>query len=191
MPALSKHDTLAAATLGAAAALARCSPELVQRLAHIRLLSLDVDGVLTDGQLYLSGDNESKAFDVRDGLGIIAVRRAGIEVAIISARPSAATTARARDLGISHLRQGDDDKGAVLLGLCQQLDIDPSHVVHMGDDVADLPALRCAGVAATVADAHPAVLDMAEWHSNKKGGHGAVRELCDLLLVTRSAGDGP
>ena len=184
---LNERDALAAAALGAAEALARCPPELARRLARIRLLSLDVDGVLTDGRLYLSGDGEFKAFDARDGLGIMAVRRVGIEVAMISARPGTATTARAHDLGIEHLRQGDGDKGEVLLALCRQLGIDPNCAVHMGDDVADLPALRCAGVAAAVADAHPAVLDAAVWHSSKTGGRGAVRELCDLLLAVRNA----
>ncbi len=188
MPVSSDRD---AAALGAAASLDRCPPQLRQRLARIRLLSLDVDGVLTDGRLYLSGDDEFKAFNARDGVGIMAVRRAGIEVAICSARPSAATVARARDLGIEHLRQGDEDKAQLLLALCQQLSIDPSCAIHMGDDLADLSALRCAGIGATVADAHPAALATAEWCSMKKGGHGAVRELCDLLLAAREAEDKP
>jgi 3-deoxy-D-manno-octulosonate 8-phosphate phosphatase (KDO 8-P phosphatase) len=160
---------------------------VLERARHIRLLALDVDGVLTDGRLYLStAGEELKVFHVRDGSGLVAVQRAGIAVAIISGRDSAAVSRRAAELGIRHVRQGVADKGAVLDQLLAELAVEPAQTACVGDDTPDLPMLRRAGLAIGVADAHPALLEAAHWITHAPGGRGAVREVCDLLLSARA-----
>jgi 3-deoxy-D-manno-octulosonate 8-phosphate phosphatase (KDO 8-P phosphatase) len=158
-----------------------------KRAKHVQLLVLDVDGVLTDGRLYLSpAGEELKVFHVRDGSGLVAVQRAGIAVAIISGRDSAAVTRRAAELGIRHVRQGVADKGAALDQLLAELGVDAAATACVGDDTPDLPMLRRAGLAIGVADAHPALLAVAHWVTPSNGGQGAVREACDLLLSARA-----
>jgi len=160
---------------------------VLERARRIRLLVLDVDGVLTDGRLYLSpAGEELKVFHVRDGSGLVAVQRAGIAVAIVSGRDSAAVTRRAAELGIRHVRQGVADKGMELDRLLAELAIDPAETACVGDDTPDLPMLRRAGLAIAVADAHPALTEAAHWTTAAPGGRGAVREVCDLLLSARA-----
>jgi 3-deoxy-D-manno-octulosonate 8-phosphate phosphatase (KDO 8-P phosphatase) len=160
---------------------------VLQRARNVRLLVLDVDGVLTDGRLYLSAAGEElKVFHVRDGSGLVAVQRAGIAVAIISGRDSAAVTRRATELGIRHVRQGVADKGAALDQLLGELGISAAETACVGDDTPDLPMLRRAGLAIGVADAHPALRAAAHWVTPSNGGQGAVREACDLLLSARA-----
>ena len=160
---------------------------VLERARRIRLLVLDVDGVLTDGRLYLSATGEElKVFHVRDGSGLVAAQRAGIVVAIISGRDSPAVTRRAAELGIRHVRQGVSDKGAELDRLLAELAATPAELACVGDDTPDLPMLRRAGLAVAVADAHPALREAAHWITPSKGGQGAVRDVCDLLLSTRS-----
>jgi 3-deoxy-D-manno-octulosonate 8-phosphate phosphatase (KDO 8-P phosphatase) len=161
--------------------------DVFERAKHVQLLVLDVDGVLTDGRLYLSpAGEELKVFHVRDGSGLVAVQRAGITVAIISGRDSAAVTRRAAELGIRHVRQGVADKGAALDQLLAELGVGASATACVGDDTPDLPMLRRAGLAIGVADAHPALLAVAHWVTPSNGGQGAVREACDLLLSARA-----
>ncbi len=161
---------------------------VLERARRIRLLVLDVDGVLTDGRLYLSASGEEfKVFHVRDGSGIVAVRRAGIEVAIISGRDCGAVVRRAAELGIRHVRQGVADKGADLDVLLGELGIAADETACVGDDTPDAPLLQRAGLAIGVADAHPALLAAAHWVTQAKGGRGAVREVCDLLLSARAS----
>lgn len=158
-----------------------------ERARNIRLLVLDVDGVLTDGRLYLSAAGEElKVFHVRDGSGLVAVQRAGITVAIISGRDSAAVTRRAAELGIRYVRQGVADKGAALDQLLEELGVSAAETACVGDDTPDVPMLRRAGLAIGVADAHPALLAAAHWVTHSNGGQGAVREACDLLLSARA-----
>jgi 3-deoxy-D-manno-octulosonate 8-phosphate phosphatase (KDO 8-P phosphatase) len=160
---------------------------VLERARNIRLLVLDVDGVLTDGRLYLSAAGEElKVFHVRDGSGLVAVQRAGITVAIISGRDSAAVTRRAAELGIRHVRQGVADKGAALDQLLEELGVSAAETACVGDDTPDVPMLRRAGLAIGVADAHPALLAAAHWVTHSNGGQGAVREACDLLLSARA-----
>ena len=160
---------------------------VLERARRIRLLALDVDGVLTDGRLYLSpAGEELKVFHVRDGSGLVAVQRAGIAVAIVSGRDSAAVTRRAAELCIRHVRQGVADKGMELDRLLAELAIDPAETACVGDDTPDLPMLRRAGLAIAVADAHPALAEAAHWTTAAPGGRGAVREVCDLLLSARA-----
>ena len=160
---------------------------VLERARRIRLLVLDVDGVLTDGRLYLSAAGEElKVFHVRDGSGLVAVQRAGITVAIISGRDSAAVTRRAAELGIRHVRQGVGDKGAALDQLLDELGVSAAATACVGDDTPDVPMLRRAGLAIGVADTHPALLAAAHWVTPSNGGQGAVREACDLLLSARA-----
>jgi 3-deoxy-D-manno-octulosonate 8-phosphate phosphatase (KDO 8-P phosphatase) len=161
---------------------------VLERARRIRLLVLDVDGVLTDGRLYLAAAGEElKVFHVRDGSGLVAIQRAGVTVAIISGRDSAAVTRRAGELGIHHVRQGVGDKGAELDRLLAELGVPAEETACVGDDTPDAPMLRRAGLAIGVADAHPALLAAAHWVTKSNGGHGAVREVCDLLLSARSS----
>jgi 3-deoxy-D-manno-octulosonate 8-phosphate phosphatase (KDO 8-P phosphatase) len=157
------------------------SPE--QRAAAVRLLVLDVDGVLTDGRLYFGDDGEAlKVFDVRDGHGVKLLREAGIEVAILSARRSPIVERRARELGITPVIQGAADKGASFAALAQALQLTAEQCGYIGDDWPDLAALAQAGFAATVADAAPEVRRLAHWITSAPGGRGAVRELAEFIL---------
>ena len=150
----------------------------------VRLLVLDVDGVLTDGRLWYGADGEVlKGFHVRDGLGIKSLLAIGIEVAIISGRDSPAVARRAAELGIRHVVQGCDDKGRAFDALCSALRVEPAAVACIGDDTPDLPMLTRAGLAVAVADAHPDVRAVANRVTTLPGGHGAVREVCDWLLA--------
>ena len=155
--------------------------------AAIRLLVLDVDGVLTDGRLYFGPKGEAlKLFHVRDGLGIQQVRQAGIEVAVISGRKSKMTEIRCRELGVEHIHQGAKDKVAVLAKLCARLKIEPSECACVGDDLPDIPVMRKVALAFAVADAHSDARHAAHLLTKLPGGHGAVREVCDYLLAHRA-----
>ncbi|WP_374604840.1 KdsC family phosphatase [Arenimonas sp.] len=158
-------------------------PELHERAARIRLVCFDVDGTLTDGRLVYDGEGrETKAFHVLDGLGMKLLEDNGVAVALITARRSAAVQARARDLGLQHVHTGVKDKGAVLHQLCENLGVTPQETAHMGDDLPDLPALVQVGLAVAPANAHPWVAQRVHWQTPSRGGEGAVRELCDLIL---------
>jgi len=155
-------------------------------LAAIRLLVLDVDGVMTDGRLHYDASGESgKTFHVRDGYGIKALLAAGIDVAVISGRKSPAVSRRCKELGIRHLHQGIDDKAPVLAQLLARLEIPPRQCACVGDDRPDMPLLAQAGLAVAVADAHPEALAIAHRRTRLPGGAGAVREVCDWLLAAR------
>jgi 3-deoxy-D-manno-octulosonate 8-phosphate phosphatase (KDO 8-P phosphatase) len=155
----------------------------------IRLLILDVDGVLTNGRLYYGSRGElMKAFHVRDGHGIKTLRAAGIDVAVVSGRRSAAVRRRCRELGIRHVIQGADDKLAAFTRLARRLKVEPRECACIGDDVPDLPLMRAVGLACAVADAHPAARRAAHYTTLLEGGCGAVREVCDLLAATAGHG---
>jgi 3-deoxy-D-manno-octulosonate 8-phosphate phosphatase (KDO 8-P phosphatase) len=157
-------------------------------LGRIKLLVLDIDGVLTDGRLYFSAKGEAlKVFHVRDGHGIKLLMGSGVEVAAFSGRRSAAVTARLRELGVVNVVQGCLDKVAALMKLSQRLAVDPLATACLVDDTPDLPLMSAVGFAAAVADAHPLVLSAAHWVATTPGGRGAVRELCDALLRARAA----
>jgi len=153
--------------------------------AECRLLVLDVDGVLTDGTFVLDGvSGESKAFHAADGFGLRLLLECGVGVAFLSGRVSPAVERRARELGITRLLQGRNDKRAALEELLGELGIDAAHAAYMGDDLVDLPAMSLAGFSAAPADARPDVRARADWVSTAPGGRGAVRELCEHLLVS-------
>lgn len=149
----------------------------------IRLLVLDVDGVLTDGRLYYGPRGEElKCFHVRDGVGLKAVRAAGIEVAVISGRRSAAVARRCRELGIAHVVQGAADKLAAFTRLAARLGLAPGECACVGDDLPDVPVMRAVGLSYAVADAHAAARAAADRSTRAHGGRGAVREVCDDLI---------
>jgi 3-deoxy-D-manno-octulosonate 8-phosphate phosphatase (KDO 8-P phosphatase) len=155
---------------------------------RIRLLVLDVDGVLTDGVLvYGASGEEIKRFHVRDGLALQQARRAGVEVAIVSGRASAAVTRRMSELGVVEVHQGVGDKEALLRGLLARLGVSAAETAVMGDDLPDLSLMRMAGIAMAPVDAAPEVRQAADWMSRSAGGHGAVREAVEWLLRSRKA----
>lgn len=152
----------------------------------IKLLALDVDGVLTDGTVRIHSDGtESKSFSILDGMGLVRLRKAGIAVAWISGRPSGATTARATELQIPHLIQGRTDKLAALQELAQQLGLAASAVCYMGDDDIDAPAIAWAGIGVAPSDAMAAALRAARFIPARPAGRGAVREVCEQILAAR------
>jgi 3-deoxy-D-manno-octulosonate 8-phosphate phosphatase (KDO 8-P phosphatase) len=160
--------------------------DLATRTAAIRLLVLDVDGVLTDGTILLGGGEELKSFHVHDGLGLQRLLGAGIEVAVISGRRSAAVARRMAELGVRHVFQGVEDKLSVLERLRSSLGLEPREIAVVGDDLPDLPPMRSAGLAIAVADAQAEVRAAAHWVTEKTGGHGAAREVADRLLAGRA-----
>ncbi len=158
------------------------------RARRIRLLILDIDGVLTDGRLYFDAKGETlKVFHVRDGHGIKMAQRGGLEVALVSGRRSDAAFHRARELDISHFYEGVRDKVSILEELLAALNLTPPQVAAVGDELVDLPLFHRVGLGVAVADAAPEVRAAAHWVTNLPGGKGAVREVCDLLLKAQGA----
>jgi 3-deoxy-D-manno-octulosonate 8-phosphate phosphatase (KDO 8-P phosphatase) len=148
---------------------------------------LDIDGVLTDGRLYFGARGEAlKVFHVRDGHGIKLLMGAGVHVAAVSGRRSAAAALRMRELRVPSLVQGASDKVAALTRIAERLGVALVNCACIVDDTSDLPLMSAVGLAAAVADAHPLVLTAAHWVSRRPGGQGAVRELCDALLRARA-----
>ena len=166
----------------------RSDAEVLRLLSRVRLLSLDVDGVLTDGGLYYTADGQvQRKYNVKDGVGIKRAIEAGIEVAIISAGVSGSIPERAATLGIEHVFTGVEDKLGVFEGLCEKLDIGLEESAHIGDDINDVPLLEAVGCPIAVADAQPEAWAAALIIPEKNGGAGAVREICDSLVETRAA----
>ncbi len=164
------------------------TPEtLLDRQRKIRLLVLDVDGVLTDGSLFLGdGGEQYKAFNSRDGHGIRMAQQGGLEIAVLTGRTSAVVAHRMQDLGVRHLVQGRRDKREAMAELLEQTGFAPSNSAYIGDDILDLPAMRQTAIGIAVADAHPLVLEHADWHTRAPGGRGAVREVCEALLAAQN-----
>ncbi len=155
-------------------------------LAAIRLLVLDVDGVLTDGRLRYGPDGEKeKVFHVRDGYGIRTLAAAGVMIALISGRSSAAVARRCQDLGISEVQQGIKDKGAAFTALIARLGFAARECACIGDDTLDVSMMRQVGLAVAVADAHADARRIAHRRTRLPGGAGAVREVCDWLVAAR------
>jgi 3-deoxy-D-manno-octulosonate 8-phosphate phosphatase (KDO 8-P phosphatase) len=156
-------------------------------LCHVRLVAFDVDGVFTDGRIYLSDDGiESKAFCTQDGFGVRQLLAAGIEVVVISGRASRAVERRMRELGVTHVVQNCRDKVAAFDAIIDSLDIRAAECVFVGDDVPDLPLLEKVGYSVAVANAVNRVRDRCDYTTLADGGFGAVREVCDLVLASRS-----
>lgn len=164
----------------------RVNDEVRARIKKVKMLGLDVDGVMTDGRLFYHDDGtETKAFDVRDGHGIKMLQQAGVEVFLISGRNSPLVEKRAADLGISELTQGVRDKVPVLEALLSKKGLQPQQVAFMGDDVVDLPVMTRVGLAIAVADASEHLFDSAHYVTLAPGGRGAVREVVELILAVQ------
>ncbi|MEN8217086.1 MAG: 3-deoxy-manno-octulosonate-8-phosphatase KdsC [Pseudomonadota bacterium] len=156
---------------------------IIEKAALIRLVVFDVDGVLTDGSLYLGGDGqEYKAFYARDGLGMKLLQSTGVIIGVITARNSAVVTHRMQSLGVEHVFQGKLDKLSAFKQLCEQLHLEPQQVAYVGDDLIDVPVMLQAGLAIAVADAHDLVVKYAHWQTQAAGGRGAAREVCELIM---------
>ena len=154
---------------------------------HIRLVAFDVDGVFTDGRFYLSDEGtESKAFHTQDGYGIRRLLDAGVSVAVISGRNSGAVEKRMSELGVQHLVQGCSDKVAALDTIIAELNISAAECAYVGDDIPDLPLLEHVGFAIAVANAVPALHQQCDYSTSARGGQGAVREVCELILGAQS-----
>lgn len=162
---------------------------LAELASDIKLLICDVDGVLTDGRIYLMPDPQNpseaieiKVFHARDGHGLKLLQQAGIDVAIISGRKAPMVVARMNALGVKNVVQGCPDKLAALQELLPPMGLKPEQVAYIGDDTIDVEIMQAVGFAVAVKDAHPAVIRCAQWTTHNNGGQGAVRELCDLLI---------
>ncbi len=161
---------------------------VVDRAAHVKLLCLDVDGVLTDAGMYYGPDGEVlKKFNTRDGMGVARVRNIGVAVAIISGEDSAIVHARAAKLKIDDVFCGASNKRLAIEELCARHNLEMSEIAFVGDDLNDLPALECVGLPCAVADAAEPVKAVALYVTQKRGGDGAVREVCEFLIAAREA----
>jgi len=161
----------------------KIAPELLERLKRIRLLILDVDGVLTDGGIVMNDlGQETKSFNVRDGHGLKLLMRYRVDVALLTGRQSEVVQHRARDLGIVEVHQRIWDKLAAYEEMIRRRGLEDGEVAFMGDDIVDVPVLRRVGFAATVADGSHEAKSMVHYVACRDGGKGAVREVCDLIL---------
>lgn len=157
-----------------------------ERAKFIKLAIFDVDGVMTDGSLFLSDDGqEYKAFNSLDGHGMKMLKRSGVELAIITGRSSQLVSLRAINLGVTHLYQGVEDKLTAFVELLDKAGVDPAECAYMGDDVVDLPVLRRSGLAVCVPAAPALVKQHAHYVTQLPGGRGAVREVCELIMQSQ------
>lgn len=164
--------------------------DVTAKAKNLKLLILDVDGVLTDGKLFFDNDgNEYKSFHARDGHGIKLLRQTGVEIAVISGRKSNSVALRMKKLGIEHVYQGHEDKRAAFNELIEKTGVAPEQAAHVGDDLLDLPIMVRVGLAIAVADANFAVKAHADWCTTLPGGHGAVREVCDFIMQAQGRFD--
>jgi 3-deoxy-D-manno-octulosonate 8-phosphate phosphatase (KDO 8-P phosphatase) len=160
--------------------------DLNEKAARIRLLIFDVDGVLTDGSLFVGDDGqEYKAFNSRDGHGIKMLQKYGVEIAIITGRTSQVVEHRMANLGITHIYQGKLEKLPAYEELRKKLGISPEETAYVGDDVVDLPVMRRVGLAIAVQDAHPLVRQHSHWQTPSAGGRGAARDVCEMLMEAK------
>ncbi|EKT59631.1 3-deoxy-manno-octulosonate-8-phosphatase KdsC [Providencia burhodogranariea] len=163
------------------------SQTVLQKAAKIKLLICDVDGVMSDGLIYMGNNGEEfKAFNVRDGYGIRCLLTSDIEVAIITGRKAKLLEDRAKTLGITYLYQGQSDKLLAYNELLDTLQLTGEEIAYIGDDLIDWPVMAKVGLSVAVADAHPILLPKADYITRINGGKGAVRELCDLILLAQN-----
>jgi len=162
----------------------------VNRAKAIRLIAFDVDGIMTDGGLYLSDSGEEfKRFNSLDGHGLKMLKASGVQTAIITGRTSRCVELRAKNLGIAHLYQGVENKLAAMQALLGGLNLPFDAAAFMGDDVVDLPVMRRVALAASVPEAPQAVRGHAHYVTRCQGGHGAVREVCEMLMSAQNTLD--
>jgi len=164
------------------------SDDIINIAANIQLLVCDVDGVFSDGRIYLGNDcEELKAFHTKDGYGIKALIASGIDVAIITGRRSKIVGNRMKSLNVRHIIQGEEQKYPTLLSLLEQLNIDINNVAYIGDDMPDSECILSVGLGVAVKDAHPQILSQARYITFTQGGFGAVREVCDLIMHSQNS----
>ncbi|RWR01524.1 3-deoxy-D-manno-octulosonate 8-phosphate phosphatase [[Pantoea] beijingensis] len=166
------------------------SQAVMARAKQIKLLICDVDGVMSDGIIYMGNAGEElKAFNVRDGYGVRCLLTSSIEVAIITGRKAKLLEDRCKTLGITHLYQGQSDKLLAFSELLDKLSLCPEQVAYIGDDLIDWPVMEKVGLSVAVADAHPVLLPRANYVTRIAGGRGAVREICDIILIAQDKFD--
>ena len=159
---------------------------LIEKIRRVKVLMLDVDGMLTDGRIVISDDGqETKCFNVRDGHGLKLIQRAGIEVIFLTGRKSRVVEHRARELGIKKIYQGALDKLSVFKEILAADGLVPEQVAYAGDDIVDLPVLSRVGFSITVSDAHDEVMRAVDLVTKNPGGRGAIREVCEMILKTQ------
>lgn len=159
---------------------------LFERLAQVRLLVLDIDGVFSDGRIYLGNDGEElKAFHTRDGFGMKALANAGIQTAVITGRQSSIVQRRMQHLDVSSIYQGQSDKTEAFNELLSQYSFSTEQTAYIGDDTPDLPLIQQSGIGVAVKDAHPSIQQQAQYITRCAGGFGAVREVCDLIMLSQ------
>lgn len=163
---------------------------LFNKLSKLKLLVCDVDGVFSDGRIYLGNQGEElKAFHTRDGYGVKALVSHGVNVAVITGRRSAIVENRMKNLNVAHIIQGEENKSAALLSLLDSLSLSADEVATLGDDMPDIGMYAHAGINIAVADAHPYVIKQANWITTRPGGFGAVREIADTILQAKGVGN--
>ena len=163
---------------------------LVKKIMPLRFLMCDVDGVLTDGKIIMDHEgNESKNFNVRDGHGLKMLLRSGIGVALLTGRQSSVVAHRARDIGIVEVYQGIKNKGEFMDTYLPEKGLAARQIAYMGDDIVDIPVLKMAGFSISVADASEYAKAAADYVTQMKGGEGAVREICELILMVQNKWD--
>lgn len=156
---------------------------LTEKAKAIKLVIFDVDGVLTNRQIFYSNTGEElKAFNTHDGLGLKLLQKSGVKVAVITARTSRIVEKRMTELGIEHFYQGQENKNLAFTQIAQQLQLNDKQIAYVGDDLPDLSIMRRCGLGIAVADAHPFVRAHADWQTQAVGGHGAAREVCDFIM---------
>lgn len=162
--------------------------DILDKAKGIKLVIFDVDGVLTDGSLFIGDDGqEYKAFNSRDGHGMKMLQKSGIEIAIITGRTSEVVNHRMKDLGIKTIYQGQHDKTIAFKDLLNNKKITPAECAYVGDDVVDLPVMCQVGLAIAVQDAHPMLKKHAHWLTPSKGGHGAGRDVCEMIMEAKGS----
>ena len=162
--------------------------DITEKLKKIKMLLLDVDGVMTDGRIIMDGEGrELKNFNVRDGHGLVMIQRHGIAVGILTGRKSDVVEHRARDLKITEVYQGALNKKEVFAQILQKNNLTPEVIAYMGDDIVDIPVLKMVGFSVAVSDALDLVKKTVDYITVNKGGYGAVREVCEMLLKAQVA----
>jgi 3-deoxy-D-manno-octulosonate 8-phosphate phosphatase (KDO 8-P phosphatase) len=160
---------------------------ILQRAAQVRLLICDVDGVFSDGTIYLSDQgHEYKQFHVHDGLGIKLLLKTGVHVAVISSRSSPLVEKRMRALGIQHIYQGHAEKLPAYIDLLRHFELTDTQAAYVGDDYPDLPLLKRVGLSIAVANAVSLVKQYTHWQTKTRGGQGAIREICELIMLAQN-----
>ena len=157
--------------------------DILEKASKIQLVIFDVDGVLTDGSLFYGDDGqEYKAFNSKDGHGMVMLRNSGLKIGIITGRTSNVVKIRMESLGIKHVYQGQKDKIPAYEQLKAELGLDDEQIAYVGDDIVDLPVMLRVGLSIAVADSHELVCEKADWTTRAAGGRGAAREVCELLM---------